>query len=33
MRYILPIYHNTETWNGFSREDEDVFMHAAGEEG
>jgi hypothetical protein len=32
MRYILT-YQNNEAWNGLSQEDEDVFMHAAGEEG
>ena len=31
MRYILLIYQNTEAWNGFSQEDRDVFMHAAGD--
>jgi hypothetical protein len=31
MRYILLIYQNTEAWNGLSREDKDVFMHAAGD--
>jgi hypothetical protein len=31
MRYILLIYQNTETWNGPSQEDKDVFMHAAGD--
>jgi hypothetical protein len=31
MRYILLIYQNTEAWNGFSQEDKDVFMHAAGD--
>ena len=31
MRYILLIYQNTETWNGLSQEDKDVFMHAAGD--
>jgi hypothetical protein len=31
MRYILLIYQNTEAWNGFSREEKEVLMHAAGE--
>ncbi len=31
MRYILLIYQNTDAWNGLSREDKDVFMHAAGD--
>jgi len=31
MRYILLIYQNTEAWNGLSREDKEVFMHAAGD--
>jgi hypothetical protein len=30
-RYILLIYQNTEAWNGLSREDKEVLMHAAGD--
>jgi hypothetical protein len=31
MRYILFIYQNPQAWNGFSEEDKQVLMHAAGE--
>jgi hypothetical protein len=31
MRYMLLIYQNTEAWNGFSEQDKNVLMHAAGE--
>ncbi len=31
MRYILLIYQNAEAWKGFSQEDKDVLMHAAGD--
>ncbi len=31
MRYILLIFQNTEAWNGLSRADKEVLMHAAGD--
>src|SRR5450755_3813260 len=29
MRYMLLIHQNTEAWNGLSKNEKDVFMHAA----